>query len=74
MQDTLNDTVLDRAGLESIGLKDEATAPDLIREGDRAWLTIVVGGRREKLCEISVVRVLRLSKQAAEIAEALAAR
>lgn len=74
MSDTLNDTVLDRAGLESIAVKDEATAPELIREGDRVWLSVVIAGRRERLCEVSVVRVLRLSRQAAEIAEALANR
>ena len=72
--DTLNDAVLNPAGLESIGVKDEASAPELIREGERVWLSVVVGGRREKLCEVSVVRVLRLSRQAAEIAEALAGR
>lgn len=74
MPDTLNDTVLDRAGLESIAVKDEATAPELIREGDRVWLSVVIAGRRERLCEVSVVRVLRLSRQAAEIAEAMAGR
>lgn len=65
---------LARAGLESIAVKDEATAPELRREGDRVWLSVVIGGRREQLCEVSVVRVLRLSRQAAEIAEALANR
>lgn len=65
---------LARAGLESIAVKDEATGPELRREGDRVWLSVVVGGRRERLCEVSIPRVLKLSRQAAEIAEALAAR
>lgn len=69
-----HDTELNRVGLESIAVKDEATAPELIREGDRVWLSVVIAGRRERLCEVSVVRVLRLSRQAAEIAEALANR
>lgn len=50
MPDTLNDTVLDRAGLESI--QTEASLPRIVREGERVLLKVYFD-RRDHEIELS---------------------
>lgn len=59
MTDTLNDTVLDRAGLESIAVKDEATAPEPMKyprlvdeNAGQLWLRCFVDGT-DRECEVT---------------------
>ena len=47
MPDTLNDTVLDRAGLESI--QAEASLPRIVREGNRVLLKAYFAGRDHEI-------------------------
>jgi hypothetical protein len=72
MPDATHDMILDKIGLESIDPRAEAVAPEVIRDGHRVWLSIVISGRRQRLCEISLLRAARLNRQLAEAVEALA--